>query len=96
METRIQPILTEDHEWISGSSNLARARCLVFDETHDQYLWMFLGWEGKKKIRNIHVHIPIKNEKIDIEKDWKEEGIVNELLLRRNFLIFLFHRLALN
>ena len=76
----IKKILTEYHEWVLGSANLDRESCLVFDEIHDQYFWLFMGWEGKKKIRNIQVHIPIKNEKIYIEEDWTEEGIANELL----------------
>ena len=52
-----------------------------------------MGWEGKKKIRNIQVHIRIKNNKIYIEKDWTKEGIANELLKedvpeRKYFLAF--------
>ncbi|MDY7006478.1 MAG: XisI protein [Cyanobacteriota bacterium] len=76
----IKKILTEYHEWASGSVNLNRESCLVFDEIHDQYFWLFMGWEGKKKIRNIQVHIRIKNEKIYIEEDWTEAGIAAELL----------------
>jgi phage terminase large subunit GpA-like protein len=76
----IEKILTEYHEWVSDSSNLKQESCLVFDETRDQYLWLFLGWEGKEKIRNIQVHVRIKNEKIYIEEDWTEEGIATELL----------------
>ncbi|MBP0031876.1 MAG: XisI protein [Roseofilum sp. Belize BBD 4] len=90
----IQQILTEYHEWVSGSSNLDRESCLVFDETHDQYFWLFMGWDGKKKIRNIHVHIRIKNEKIHIEEDWTEEGIANELLLKglsKEEIVLAFH-----
>lgn len=79
----IKIVLTEYHEWVSGSANLAQESCLVFDEIHDQYFWLFMGWEGNKKIRNIQVHIRIKNEKIYIEEDWTEEGIGTELL-RKN------------
>ena len=63
----IKKILTEYHQWASGSANFNRESCLVFDEIHDQYFWLFMGWEGKKKIRNIQVHIRIKNENIYIE-----------------------------
>ncbi|MBE9207070.1 XisI protein [Nostoc sp. LEGE 06077] len=76
----IKKILTEYHEWVSGSANLAQESCLAFDEIHDQYFWLLMGWEGKKKIRNIQVHIRIKNNKIYIEEDWTEEGIATELL----------------
>jgi len=76
----IKKILIEYHNWVSGSANLDQESCLVIDEKHDQYFWLLMGWEGKKKIRNIQVHIRIKNEKIYIEEDWTEEGIANELL----------------
>ncbi len=76
----IQKILTEYHDWVSGSSNLTDESCLIFDEKNDHYIWLILGWEGKKHIRNTQAHIRIKNEKIWIEEDWTEEGIANELL----------------
>ncbi|NEP85932.1 MAG: XisI protein [Okeania sp. SIO2C2] len=90
----IKNILTEYHEWVLGSTNLDRESCLVFDEIHDQYFWLFMGWEGKKKIRNIQVHIRIKNEKIYIEEDWTEEGIANELLrenVPKEDIVLAFH-----
>ncbi|NET11526.1 MAG: XisI protein [Okeania sp. SIO1H6] len=92
----IKKILTEYHEWVSGSVNLDRENCLVFDEIHDQYFWLFMGWEGKKKIRNIQVHIRIKNEKIYIEEDWTEAGIANELLrenVSKKDIVLAFHDL---
>ncbi|KKD38419.1 MAG: XisI protein [Limnoraphis robusta] len=78
--TFIKRILTEYHDWVSDSSNLTDESCLVFDDQHNHYIWLFLGWEGKKQTRHIQVHIRIKNEKIYIEQDWTEEGIVTELL----------------
>ncbi|MEL4895689.1 XisI protein [Crocosphaera sp. Alani8] len=90
----IKKVLTEYDEWVSGSSNLSRESCLIFDEEHDQYMWLFMGWEGKKKIRNIHVHIRIKNKKIYIEEDWTEEGIANELLresVPKEDIVLAFH-----
>ncbi|MBP0030480.1 element excision factor XisI family protein, partial [Roseofilum sp. Guam] len=38
----IKKILTGYHEWVSGSSHLGRESCLVFDEDHDHYLWIFM------------------------------------------------------
>jgi XisI protein. len=90
----IEKVLTEYHEWVSGSANLDQESCLVFDEIHDQYFWLFMRWEGKKKIRNIQVHIRIKNQKIYIEEDWTEEGIANELLTEgvpKEDIVLAFH-----
>ena len=90
----IKKILTEYHQWGCGSSNLDQESCLICDDNHEQYLWLFLGWEGKKKIRNIQIHIRIKNEKIYIEEDWTEEGIANELLregVPKEDIVLAFH-----
>ncbi|MBD2681251.1 MULTISPECIES: element excision factor XisI family protein [Nostoc] len=45
----IKQVLTEYHNWASGSTNLNDESCLVFDENHHHYIWCFLGWNGKKK-----------------------------------------------
>ena len=90
----IKKVLTEYHKWVSSAANLKQESCLIFDETHDQYLWLFLGWEGKKKISKIHVHIRIKNNKIYMEEDWTEEGIANELLregIRKEEIVLAFY-----
>ncbi len=90
----IKNVLTEYHEWVSGSANLDQESCLVFDDVHNQYFWLFMGWEGKKKFRNIQVHIRIKNGKIYIEEDWTEEGIANELVKKgipKEDIVLAFH-----
>ena len=53
---------------------------LAFDETRDQYLWFQVGWEGKRRIRGITVHVRIHHDKIWIEEDWTEDGIAVDLL----------------
>jgi hypothetical protein len=90
----IKKILTEYHEWISGSSNLNDESYLIFDELHDHYLLLFMGWGGKKKNSNIHIHIRIENEKFYIEEDWTEEGITTELLregVPKEDIVLAFH-----
>lgn len=78
--SNIKKILTEYHQWVSGSANLDRESCLVFDDINNQFFWLFMGWDGQEKVRNIQVHIRIKNNKIYIEEDWTEEGIATELV----------------
>jgi XisI protein len=75
----IKSILNEYHDWISQSSNNPTESCLIFDEERSHYIWLHLGWQGKKKIDSIYVHVRIKNDKIWIEEDWTEEGIATEL-----------------
>ncbi len=76
----IKNILTAYDERANRSSKKKYETCLIFDETHDHYLWMSVDWVKQKRINNTHVHIRIKNEKIYIEEDWTEEGIATELL----------------
>ena len=57
-----------------------REHCLVFDEERDQYLWLRLGWQGKKRVKGINIHLRIKNEKIWVEEDWTEDGVATELI----------------
>jgi hypothetical protein len=90
----IKKVLTEYHSWASNSNIRERESCLVFDEVHDQYFWFLMGWQGKRKYRNIQVHIRIKNQKIYIEDDWTEEGIANELLtegIPKSDIVLAFH-----
>jgi hypothetical protein len=92
--TSVKKILTEYHQWVSGSSNLTEESCLIFDEIHDHYLWLFMGWEGKKKTKITQVHVRIKDGKIWIEEDWTEEGIATELLrdgIGKSDIVLAFH-----
>lgn len=38
--------------------------CCIFDETHDHYLWMSLGWRGTHRVRSTMIHVRIKDSKI--------------------------------
>jgi hypothetical protein len=90
----IKKILTEHDDLANRSSKKKYETFLVFDETHDHYLWMSLDWLNQKRINNTNVHIRIKNEKIYIEQDWTEEGIANELLnegVPKSDIVLAFH-----
>ncbi len=91
----IKKVLTEYYRWVSSSaSDSKRENSLIFDDIHNHYMLIFMGWENKKKIRNIHIHIRIKNEKIYIEEDWTEEGIATELLregVPKEDIVLAFH-----
>ena len=50
----IKKSLTEYHNWASGSLQDDHENILVFDEEHDQYLWLHMGWNGKKRIKGIN------------------------------------------
>lgn len=85
----VTKILTEYDRYASSSPNsdnktllptADREHCLVFDEERDQYLWLRLGWQGKKRVKGINIHLRIKNEKIWVEEDLTENGVATELI----------------
>ncbi|MGK7946876.1 MAG: XisI protein, partial [Microcystaceae cyanobacterium] len=76
----IKNILTEYDQLAHQSPDYDTETCLVFDETHDHYLWLTVDWKAEKRLKATHVHIRIKNDKIWIEEDWTEEGIATELV----------------
>jgi len=78
----IKQVLTEYDNFGCQAPNKKRETCLVFDETHDHYLWLTVDWEGSKRDKYTHVHIRIKNKKIYIEEDWTEESIATELMAK--------------
>ncbi len=87
-------VLTE-YDGRANSSGLKKYEtCLVFDESHDHYLWLTMDWNGAKRINSTHVHLRLKNDKIYIEEDWTEEGIATELLdqgIPKEDIVLAFH-----
>ncbi len=53
---------------------------VVFDEEHDQYMLVNVGWSGRKRFRGTTVYLRLRNGKIWVEEDWLEDGIVKDLL----------------
>lgn len=53
---------------------------LSFDDEHQQYLLLKVGWTEQHRTRHILLHIALKNGKIWIEEDWTEEGIASFFL----------------
>ena len=66
----------------------------VFDEVHDHYLLVYLGWEKNRRIQQSALHLRLKDEKIWIEADETEEGIATDLLragVPRQDIVLAFH-----
>lgn len=67
---------------------------LAFDENHDHYLWFRFGWSEKQQIQHILIYISIKNNKVWVETDVTNFGIVDELLaagIPQNDIVLGFH-----
>lgn len=53
---------------------------VVFDRTRDNYLLLYVGWNGEKRIHGCPIHININDGKIWIQQDFTEEGLANQLV----------------
>lgn len=52
----------------------------VFDDEHDRYLLMTLGWDHNTRVHGSLVHLDIINGKIWIQRDETEDGIARALV----------------
>jgi hypothetical protein len=51
----------------------------VFDETADVYLVIVEGWQGVRRLHGCLVHVDIKGDKIWVQQDGTEDGVVADL-----------------
>jgi len=89
----VQGILTEYHQ-LNEKSGSTTESCLVFDELHDHYLLLLMGWQKDERIKNVMIHIRLKDGKIWVEEDWTEEGVAADLLqqgITREEIVLAFH-----
>jgi hypothetical protein len=52
----------------------------VFDETHDRYALMQVGWDRGQRVRGNLIYITLQDGKIYVEYDGMEQGIVKDLI----------------
>jgi len=53
---------------------------LVFDEGHDHYLRLDIGWDRTGRVHSVVLHLQIKDNKVWVEQDGIEGGVTQELL----------------
>ncbi|MGB3311250.1 MAG: XisI protein [Nodosilinea sp.] len=66
----------------------------VFDEVHDSYLLMTLGWDGKTRVHGCLIHLDIIDGKIWVQRDETEDGITYELVdagIPKDHIVLGFH-----
>ena len=52
----------------------------IFDEKNDRYGLMQTGWDRGRRVRGNLIYIKLKNEKVYIEYDGIEHGVVDDLM----------------
>ena len=66
----------------------------VFDQKHDRYLLVNVGWDNGRRVHGSLVHIDIIDGKIWIQRDGLEEGIATELMaagIPKEHMVLAFH-----
>ncbi len=76
----IERHLSELAAYANRSPNDGVETQCVFDEAHDQYLLVNVGWADRRRIRAVTLHVRLRNGKIWVEEDWTEEGIATALV----------------
>lgn len=89
----VKEVLTEYHQ-INEKSASTTESVLAFDEVHNQYLLLLMGWHKDERIKSVMIHIRLKDNKIWIEEDWTEDGVATDLLQKgvsREEIVLAFH-----
>ena len=89
----IKDVLKAYHQ-LNEKSDSTTESALAFDEVHDHYLLLLMGWHKDERIKSVMIHIRLKDDKIWIEEDWTEDGVATDLLIKgiaREEIVLAFH-----
>ncbi|NOK60285.1 MAG: XisI protein [Chloroflexi bacterium AL-W] len=67
---------------------------VVFDETHDHYQLLLLGWDLPRRVHSIIIHIRIHNGKVWLEHDGTDARIARQLVaagIPKKDIVLAFH-----
>ncbi len=73
----IQRLLTEYSHYKSISEEVEAQ--VVFDREHDHYQLVHVGWRNIRRVYGCVLHLDIKDDKIWVQHDGTEIGIVSDL-----------------
>lgn len=74
----IEKVLKEYADFL-GSDDQVQIEC-VFDREQEHYLLVEVGWEDNHRIYSTLIHIDVIDQKLWIQQDSTEEGVVDELV----------------
>ena len=67
---------------------------IIFDNSNDHYLLMDIGWKGSERMLGITYQLDIKDDKIWVQQDNSDVGIVDLLLEKgvpKEDIVLAFH-----
>jgi hypothetical protein len=90
--TLIKQLLTEEAR-VKPPDNTIEPH-LVFDDEHNSYQLMYIGWQGSWRMHGVVIHVRLQNGKIWIEEDGTEAGFASKLLaagISKDEIVLAFH-----
>jgi hypothetical protein len=78
LRSATQKVLEDYLEFLGNDPDVTLE--LVLDSERDRYLLVETGWQNKRRIYGVLVHIDIVDQKLWIQHDGTEQGIANELV----------------
>lgn len=75
----VQDILTELHGYNQGNPNQGVDSQIILDTDRDHYLLLDVGWQEKKYVYAVFVHLDIKDGKIWIQRNNTDISIAERL-----------------
>jgi len=90
--TIVKQLLSEDANSKPAFSEIEPH--IVFDDEHDSYQLMYIGWDGKRRTHGAVIHVRLRNGKIWIDYDGTEEGFATRLLaagISKSDIVLAFH-----
>ena len=78
----VKELLQDQAEQMERSPQPVIETQLSFDELRDNYLLLNVGWTKQGRMLIPAIYMRLHNEKIWVENDWTEAGIVDALIDR--------------
>lgn len=74
----IKRLLEQHASYIPATGNIEMET--IFDEPHDRYQLIAIGWQGNRRVHGCVIHIDLKGEKVWIQHDSTDADIANTLV----------------
>lgn len=90
----IKRLLTHYCQLVNRTATTGVESEVIFDEVRDHYLLVNIGWLRDERLRGLTLYLRLRHNKIWVEEDWLEEGIVKDLLaagVPKEDIVLAFH-----
>ena len=74
----VRQIITEYADLLPSFSDVQAEK--IFDDEHGHYMLFYTGWDGNRRVHVSVIHITLCGDKVWVQHDGTEEGIVDELI----------------